>query len=329
MSRPNSQMSLPICGPAQKTTTAASRVGSNVEGFRAGEAMHIEAPEILLYHEDCFEGIRTRVEAGSVDVVVTSPPYNIGVAYTAYDDTVPRSRYLKWMREWAGLVRRVLKPDGSLFLNIGCKPSDPWVPFEVAMELRHVLTLQNVIHWIKSIYVENVSYNEQTSLNVGHYKPINSKRFLNDAHEYIFHFTLDGTVELDRLAIGAPYKDDSNVTRWKGAGNGLHCRGNNWFIPYSTIQRRSSDRPHPASFPPELAEMCIKLHGVDRVGLVMDPFVGIGNTAVACARLGVPLIGFEIDEGYLETAKKRLQRRVGRSFAGQGDQAQVVANPGP
>ena len=263
--------------------------------------------EVSLYHGDCLLGMEERLDADSVDVVVTSPPYNLGVTYGKYDDRMPRTAYLDWMQDWGERVKRVLKQDGSLFLNIGSKPSDPWVPFDVAGRLRETFVLQNVFHWIKSIYIENNSYDERTSLNVGHFKPINSKRFVTDAHEYVFHFTRNGTVELDRLAVGAPYKDASNVTRWRSASGGIRCRGNNWYIPYTTIQKRSADRPHPASFPPELAEMCIKIHGRDKVSLVLDPFLGIGNTAIACARLGVAMVGFEIDEEYLAVAERLLE----------------------
>jgi site-specific DNA-methyltransferase (adenine-specific) len=269
---------------------------------------------LRLFLGDCFQGMKEFIEPASVDVVVTSPPYNIGVKYGKYNDKIPRERYLRWMNDWGRLIRRVLAPNGSLFLNIGSKPSDPWVPFDVAFQLREWLQLQNVIHWIKSIYVENDSYGKSVSMNVGHFKPINSKRFLNDAHEYVFHFTRDGNVSLDRLGIGIPYKDNSNVGRWKSAGKGVRCRGNNWYIPYATIQRRSTDRPHPASFPPELAEMCIKVHGLENTKLVLDPFLGIGNTAIACARLGKGMFGFEIDEEYLSIAKNRLLKNYGRDL---------------
>jgi site-specific DNA-methyltransferase (adenine-specific) len=268
---------------------------------------------VALFVGDCFEGMEKLLQPQSIDVVVTSPPYNIGVRYGSYNDRIPRETYLKWIRDWARLVRRILAPGGSLFLNIGSKPSDPWVPFDVAAQVRGSLVLQNVIHWIKSIYIENDSYGDSVSINVGHFKPINSKRFLNDAHEYVFHFTREGNVPLDRLSIGVPYKDDSNVERWKTAGKGVRCRGNNWYIPYTTIQRRSTDRPHPASFPPELAEMCIRLHGLEKTKFVLDPFLGIGNTAVACARLGVGMFGFEIDEEYLAVAKKRLLESLGKA----------------
>jgi site-specific DNA-methyltransferase (adenine-specific) len=57
---------------------------------------------IRLYLQDCIEGMRTRLDAGSVDVVVTSPPYNLGIDYNGYDDTLSREDYLEWMGEWAG-----------------------------------------------------------------------------------------------------------------------------------------------------------------------------------------------------------------------------------
>ncbi|HMK37025.1 MAG TPA: site-specific DNA-methyltransferase [Desulfomonilaceae bacterium] len=267
---------------------------------------------IVLYKGDCLAGMSRILEPDSVDVIVTSPPYNIGIRYGRYDDGIPRDAYLEWMGNWAKLVRRVLKPDGSLFLNIGSKPSDPWIPYDVANQLRSELCLQNVINWVKSIHIENSSYGREIALSVGHYKPINSKRYLNDAHEYIFHFTRTGSVNLDRVAIGVPYKDASNITRWKSAAPNLRCRGNNWYIPYSTIQNRAADRPHPASFPSELPQMCIKLHGLKKVAMVLDPFLGIGNTAVACARLGVPMVGFEIDEEYLRTAVKAVKDERGQ-----------------
>jgi len=262
---------------------------------------------IKLYLEDCFIGMEKYLGKKSVDVIVTSPPYNIGVDYNEYNDKIPRVEYLNWLGEWAKITKEVLRDDGSIFLNIGSKPSDPWVPFEVALEMRKYFKLQNVIHWIKSIYIEHESYGKKVELNVGHYKPINSKRFVNDMHEYIFHLTKHGDVELDRLAIGVPYKDESNITRWDSGRKGLRCRGNTWYVPYKTIQNRIKDRPHPASYPAELAKMCIQLHGVGKTKLVMDPFMGIGNTAIACKELDIDCVGFEIDKAYFEEAIRILE----------------------
>jgi site-specific DNA-methyltransferase (adenine-specific) len=104
-----------------------------------------------------------------------------------------------------------------------------------------------------------------------------------------------------------PYQDASNIKRWAGAGEGLRCRGNTWFIPYETIQSRDRDRPHPASFPAKIPEQCLRLHGVNRAGTVLDPFLGLGSTAIAAARLGLDFVGIEMDATYLSEAVDRVR----------------------
>jgi site-specific DNA-methyltransferase (adenine-specific) len=262
--------------------------------------------EITLYNVDCIAGMKKHLAASSIDIVVTSPPYNIGVKYNSYDDKIPRREYLHWLGRWGKEINRVLNDSGSLFLNVGSKPTEPEVPFQVLQTLLKEFKLQNVIHWIKSIYIETESYGDKLNINVGHYKPINSRRFLNDTHEYIFHLTKNGKVPLDRLALGVPYKDKTNIDRWNTGKQQLRCRGNCWFIPYETIQERESDRPHPASFPPQLAENCIKLHGIKKNLIVLDPFMGIGHTGLACRKLNIDFVGFEIDQTYYKIAQKKL-----------------------
>src|SRR4051794_1111068 len=196
--------------------------------------------------EDCLAALGT-IGAGSVDLVVSSPPYNLGIAYGSYRDSRQKDEFLSWCEQWAGQLRRVLKTSGSFFLNVGAAPSNPLLPHELVLRLRNLLVLQNTIHWIKSIAIER-----QT---VGHFKPISSPRFLNDCHEYVFHFTNTGRVPIDRLALGVPYQDKSNIARWSHTrGRDRRCRGNTWFVPYATIKSRDKQRPHPATFPIELAE---------------------------------------------------------------------------
>lgn len=273
--------------------------------------------EALLHNCDCVDGIGHHIAPGSVDVVITSPPYNLGIDYRSYDDSISRSDYLDWTREWAKQVAVALAPDGSFFLNVGSKPRDPWVALDVAATMRERFTLQNVIHWVKSIAIsrEDVGSNVEVpgDIAVGHYKPINSRRYLNDCHEYIFHFTHSGNVPIERLAVGVPYQDKSNIRRWQpenGTHRDLRCRGNTWFIPYGTIQSSSGQRPHPATFPPKLPQMCIQLHGISQCNLVMDPFMGLGSTALACASLGVNFVGFEIDEFYFTESCNRIRQAL-------------------
>ena len=258
-----------------------------------------------LRHGDCLEGM-ARLEAESVDVVVTSPPYNLGIGYSTFDDTARRDDFLGWLARWAEAVRRVLKPEGSLFLNVGSSPANPLLPHQIALRFSELFTLQNTLHWIKSITVETKG---GELISAGHFKPIQSPRFVTDCHEYVFQFTKSGKVPVDRLAVGAPYADKSNIARWGHTqGRDKRCRGNNWFVPYETIRSRDKQRPHPATFPVELAAMCLRLHGVDAQSVVLDPFVGIGHAALAAQECGAgKFIGFDIDEGYLREAKERLE----------------------
>jgi site-specific DNA-methyltransferase (adenine-specific) len=271
---------------------------------------HVGRARIRLYLGDCIE-VLPSLEPGSMRVVVTSPPYNIGIRYRSYRDDMPRREYLNWTERWLRTVAAVVAPEASLFLNVGAKPTDPWIPLEVAQVARGHFLLQNTIHWVKSIAIDQDAVGTGVGLArdvaVGHYKPINSERFVNDCHEFIFHFTPGGRTRLDRRAIGVRYQDPSNVERWAGAGGGKRCRGNTWFIPYDTIQSRDRDRPHPASFPVKVPEQCLRLHGLTRAGTVLDPFLGLGSTAVAAASLGLDFVGVEVDEHYLKEAADRIR----------------------
>ena len=104
-----------------------------------------------------------------------------------------------------------------------------------------------------------------------------------------------------------PYQDKSNVGRWRAAAADLRCRGNAWFLPYDTINSREKDRPHPATFPARLPEHCLRLHGLGRARLALDPFTGLGSTALACVRLGIDFIGIELDRVYLDEAIARTR----------------------
>ena len=274
------------------------------------QTVHHGKIRFRFFHGDALE-VLPLFGRHSVDVVVTSPPYNLGIRYRTYDDGKPKGEYLDWTGRWVRAVAGVLPPDGSLFLNVGAKPKDPWTALDVAQAARPHIELQNIIHWVKSIAIEKSLAGTRSGLAddlaVGHYKPINSDRFLNDCHEFVFHFSPGGHTPIDRRAVGVKYQDKSNITRWDRAGSDLRCRGNTWFLPYETIQSRDRERPHPATFPWRLPAYCLRLHGLTRVGLAADPFLGLGSSAVACARLGVNFAGIEIDRHYLDEAIARTR----------------------
>lgn len=245
-----------------------------------------------------------------IDVIVTSPPYNINKEYGSYRDNKERKDYLDWLYEIAQLSYLILKDNGSFFLNIGGTPSYPMLPFEVIEKFKKAeYQLQNTIHWIKSISFEKTDVGKNNGIrdySIGHFKPIVSDRYLTDIHEYIFHFTKEGNVKLNKRAIGVPYQDKTNIGRWKSATHDKRDRGNVWFIPYPTIQE---SRHHPAVFPEKLPYLCIKMHGVKPDMLVYDPFMGIGTTALACIKLGVNYMGTEIDADYIKVALEDIEKR--------------------
>ena len=93
---------------------------------------HPQIPKInsLIVNKDCIKGMKALKEK-SVDVVVTSPPYNIGKDYNKYLDHRSQKEYLDWCCEWVSEVYRVLKDDGSFFLNLGSSLVNPTIPHEL------------------------------------------------------------------------------------------------------------------------------------------------------------------------------------------------------
>jgi site-specific DNA-methyltransferase (adenine-specific) len=265
----------------------------------------LQLGEHRLICADCLAVLPT-LDAESVDVIVTSPPYNLGIAYRRYQDRRAEQDYLDWLLRIATELRRVMRPEASFFLNISGSSTAPWLPFELIVRLRGLFELQNHITWIKSIAIGRNS--------VGHYKPVGGKRFLHHNHEHIFHLTLGGSVPLDRLAIGVPFKDKSNIAR-RGHARDLRCRGNTWHIPYDTVQSKAEKFHHPSTFPLELPRWCIRLHGVRRP-VVLDPFMGTGTTLLAAALEGGEGIGIELDPSYLAVARQRLAAMQGELIAG-------------
>jgi len=257
---------------------------------------------------DCLEGMRS-MDSEMVDLVVTSPPYNLGIDYGKYDDTTDRNAFIAWCQEWAGEIKRVMKNEASFFLNIGAAPSNPLLPHQLVLALTENepgFILQNTFHWIKSI---SVTTKKGETISAGHFKPIRSERYVNDCHEYLFHLTKSGSVPLKRREAGVEYADKSNIARWgHTGGEDKRCRGNTWFLPYETIQSRHKERPHPATFPVKLVEQCIRIHGADHTSHLLDPFLGIGTSAVAAYRMKIEnFTGFEIDQDYLSVALERLE----------------------
>jgi len=253
---------------------------------------------MTLIHGDVIEVLKKT--APKADIVVTSPPYNLGKDYRVSKDKKPYTDYLSWVRDWGrALYAYGTHEESHLFLNMGGSPSQPMVPFDVLrVMLDQGWLLQNEIVWVKSIAIGDDT--------TGHFKPINSPRFVSQTHEFIWHLTKDVARPLDRLAVGVPYKDKTNLKRWKGVSRDLRCPGNSWFVPYPTSQARRADKLHPATFPPELPKRCLLLAGIQPGMRVLDPFCGTGTTLVVAQSLGAELVGIDLCREFLEITAERL-----------------------
>lgn len=252
---------------------------------------------VRVIHGDSLEVMRHQIPSGSIDVGVTSPPYNENIAYHTYRDNLALKDYHLWMEQVAIEMHRVLKEDGSLFVNLGGKPSAPLKPFQVleASFLRH-FSLQNTIIWVKSITIDAIPR--------GPFRPIQGDRYLNHNFEFIFHLTKSGRIELDRRApgVGVRPADPEAYAKRFGRRIDRRCDGNVWFVPYRSREKYG----HPCPYPVELAEKCIRLHGLKPGLRVLDPFAGTGSTLVAAKKLGVEAVGIEIDKRYCKTCLDRL-----------------------
>jgi len=256
-----------------------------------------------LHNGDVIETLNTLPDK-AFKCIVTSPPYNIGKNYgDAVNDKKPANEYLNWMRDVFMECNRVLMDDGSLFINVGYTSAMPWIAMDVANVVRPFMILQNQVSWVKNISIGETSH--------GQFKPVNSPRYMSITNEMLFHFTKSGKVPIHRLDIGVPFMHKSNLTSRgpeKRVKPDRRCRGNSWFVPYETVQNNKERGGHPASFPVELAEMCIKLAcGSEKECCVLDPFLGTGTTLVAAQRLGLRGTGIDINKDFLEYARTRLE----------------------
>ena len=146
-----------------------------------------------------------------------------------------RAGYLHWCKTWAAEIARLLKADGSFFLNVGASPANPMFPHQIVLELRDLFVLQNTIHWIKSISIE------EKMAEPSRMRPFQArsarKRYLNDCHESYFSLHQERVAsKLIGSRIGVPYQDKTTFHAGRThVGSDLRCRGNTWFIPYETI----------------------------------------------------------------------------------------------
>jgi DNA modification methylase len=247
---------------------------------------------------DCVEVMRT-LPPESVDAVITSPPYAMQRKSTY--GGVPEADYPAWTVAWMAEARRLLKPDGSVIINIRPHVRNGQIS---DYTLRTRLALREDC-WAEC---EELIWHKPTSAPLGH--PKRPRRSWESLHWFAKH----GRPFCDAKAAGSPVKYPDRASYGRGGPHVNHLRGvvavdgNARVRDVATAAPdQSRDIDHPATFPPALAEWVGKLV-CPPGGTILDPFSGSASTGVACIRNGWDYIGIEAMAEYAEMSRRRLEQ---------------------
>ncbi|MBI4115290.1 MAG: site-specific DNA-methyltransferase [Candidatus Omnitrophica bacterium] len=247
------------------------------------DKVFFEEKGIAILNEDF---LRTKkIPEKSIDLTITSPPYNVDISYNSHDDKISYEDYLEFSRKWIEKCYELAKDDGRFCLNIPLdknKNGQQSVGADLTM-------ISKAVGWK---YHSTVIWNEG---NISRRTAWGS--WLSASAPYVI-----APVELIVILykkhwkkVGGSQKSDITKQEFMDWTNGL------WTFTGESKKRIG----HPAPFPLELPKRCIKLFSF--VGdTVLDPFLGSGTTLVACLKTRRNGIGVEIDKGYCQLAKKRL-----------------------
>lgn len=225
-----------------------------------------------------------KLQENYVDLIVTSPPYNIDKDYSKSSDSLQYEEYLSFTHQWLSKCLLLAKPDGRLCMNI---PLDTGKNKQLSLGA-------DIIHIAKE-----VGWNYRTTIvwNEGNISKSGARgSFMSASSPHVI-----APVEL----IVVMYKE-----RWKKINKGISDITQNEFVEWtngmwSFCGESKKKIGHPAPFPVELPKRCIKLFSY--VGdIVLDPFMGSGTTLIAAKILGRKSIGIEISRDFCELAFDRL-----------------------
>jgi len=247
----------------------------------------------------------SEVDDRSIALMVTSPPYNIDIPYgnkwrkrkivksksVKYNDNLPENLYRNMLAQVFGETKRVLKKNGSVYLNIKNRYNgEQMIPPFWILDYFNDMYLRNIIIW-------NFDWGGATE-----------KRF-SSRYEFIFFFTKDRkdwVFNLENIKIpSVNYRPDRYKTQMKNPSDV-------WRIPLvrGNVPERTG---HPAQYPEKLVERIIKAS--TRPGdIVLDPFMGSGTTAVVAKRLKRHYIGYETNKEYIKMANRRIEKSEGETL---------------
>ncbi len=235
-----------------------------------------------IHNEDCIIGLKLLPE-NSVDLIITSPPYNLNISYQDHKDDMSLDSYYDWCQIWIKECFRVLKDGGRFCLQIGCfqpQLNEPSYSTFTKLFQDSRFTFREFIIWNKNQIPKRTAWGSWMS-------PSNPR--ILPPFEMIINFH-KGSPKI--IQKGETDLTKEEFIQWT---NGL------WVIAPESAKKRN----HPAPFPEELAYRCIKMHSYIG-GVVLDPFNCSGTTTSVAKRLGRSYIGFDITSEYCKLAEDRL-----------------------
>ncbi|AIY91183.1 DNA-methyltransferase [Geoglobus acetivorans] len=223
----------------------------------------------------------------SVHLMVTSPPYNVG---KEYDRDMTFSEYREFLKRVWKETYRVLVPGGRVCINIANLGRKPYIPL-------HAFIIQDMLE-IGFLMRGEIIWNKDSSASPstawGSWLSAKNPT-LRDIHEYILVFSKD-TFKREN-----PDNRESTIKREEF----LEFTKSVWTFPAVSARKIG----HPAPFPVELPYRCIQLYTF-RGDVVLDPFMGSGQTAIAAIKTGRHYVGYEISEEYVELANRRIREFI-------------------
>lgn len=238
---------------------------------------------IRVYNDDFLK--TNTIDNNSVDLIVTSPPYNVDIKYENYNDAVPYDDYLEFTEKWLTKCHALAKDDGRLCLNVPLDKNKGGHRSVYA----DIITIAKKTGWK---YNSTIIWNEG---NISRRTAWGS--WMSASAPYVI-----APVEM----IALLYK-----SKWEKTHKGKSDITKDEFMEWTNgvwnfNGEKRSKIGHPSPFPIELPRRCIKLFSY--VGdVVLDPFLGSGTTLIACLETKRIGIGVEIDENYCNLSVKRLK----------------------
>lgn len=227
------------------------------------------------------------VPDSSVHLMVTSPPYNVG---KEYDEDFTLKEYLLFLKSVFKEVYRVLVPGGRVCINVANLGRKPYIPL-------HAYIADDMIdlgYFMRGEIIWNKASSASPSTAWGSWLSA-SNPTLRDVHEYILVFSKE-TYKRNLLE-----KREDTITKEEF----LEVTKSVWDFPAVSAKQVG----HPAPFPVELPYRCIQLYTFENE-VVLDPFMGSGQTALAALKTGRHYIGYETDQEYVQLAENRIKDRI-------------------